>query len=291
MRPLALRADYTFPMPYWAAEKALEPTTAGHAARFEYWTERGRLWCSLISESLGPSYALMESEHFWVISSQERSTSTRICAWSEQVHSGLIKVLGDVIGPLYGKIPVIMVNELNTYYEYLAQYLPEGDHAFSSGVYLNQGYGHFLFCYHDMSQAEAVVAHELTHALLRNRPLPLWVNEGVAQLAEISITGKYQGDSDHIRDTIEQFWNPDTIQEFWSGESFNRQDEGQLQSYHLALVLTRKLTTDMDRFRSFLKEVSHVDGGEAAVQKHFGIGLHDLVEDYLGDGAWGIRSV
>jgi hypothetical protein len=95
------------------------------------------------------------------------------------------------------------------------------------------------------------------------------VNEGVAQLCEMWSTRHDPTRYDEIKETLGTYWTAETIQEFWTGKGFFRPDEGQMHSYRLALVLTRKLTPDLTRFRAFLREVDATDAGTAALQQHY----------------------
>ncbi|MBN9689489.1 MAG: hypothetical protein J0M24_04550 [Verrucomicrobia bacterium] len=283
---LTLLPGFKFPMPDWEDEFSRAPQQTDVAVIDAYCTGLAKDWCALLAPALGPDYVVTESNHFLLVDSQTPQTRQRILNWAEQAHSRLSEVLCNTVGRLVGKIPVLMTADLDTYYEYLAQYYPEGDHALSGGVYLNHGYGHLLFCHLDFAHSHGAIAHELAHSFLAGLPIPVWLNEGVAQLAEIALAGQISRDLELVRETIDSFWTPDTIQEFWRGESFQRPDEGQLQSYHLALVLTRRLATDAARFRAFLAEASFEDAGESALQNHWGISLQSMVAEYLGPGDW-----
>ncbi len=284
---LTLKQGPKYPQPDWARECSEAKRLDLKGAELEeFWNERGKEWMRLLAPSLGPAYLWMESAHFWLLSSQDQKTSNRIISWAEHAYARLTRALGDLGDGICGHIPILVVPDLDKYYEYISDYVSDGEHAFSGGVYLYRGYGHFVFCYHDLASAESVIAHELAHALLLALPIPLWLNEGIAQLAEIDATGRHPSNQEKVRETIGTFWTPQTIQEFWRGESFDRQDEGQIQSYHLALVLTRKLTRDMVKFRVFAREASRLDSGQAAMRTVYGVGLEDLVSDYLGDGHW-----
>jgi hypothetical protein len=284
---LSLKPSFKYPVPDWDVEYNNSPV--GEVARDEsntYWCNRGRVWSNLLCSAFGTGYVTLESDNFFLICGKDRSTASRLARFAEGVNARLNIILGDLVQNGFGKIPILITNDLETYYDYVAQYLPDGDHAFSGGMYINQGYGHFVFCYHDLTSAEAVIAHEMTHALLLGLQMPLWLNEGIAQLAEVTITGRSVTDLEAIKETIGSFWTATTIHEFWSGTSFNRQDEGQMQSYHLAMVLTRKLIGDMTLFRKFVHESIADDAGESSMRKYYGSGLGDLVEDYLGEGDW-----
>lgn len=288
MLPL-LPSPNRFPQPDWTAiENSLELRDRTFAELDAFWTERAREWVHLLRDALGAGYRGYESQNFWLISSQPESTCRRLIAWAEATRAKVNRVLGEAAatGELYGKVPILVVHDADTYYEYYAGYVADGEHALSSGVYLNRDYGHFLFSYTNLTEAEAVLAPELTHALVSHLPLPRWLDEGVAQLCEEWATGRDVTRYEEVKATIDTFWTPETIQEFWTGRSFNRTDEGQLHSYHLAKVLTRKLTTDLSRFRTFLRSADFADAGAAALSSHFNTTPGELVADYLGEDAW-----
>lgn len=276
-----------YPLPDWEAIDATFDAAAAPDVANAFWDDRGREWVHLLRAAFGTDYRGYESANFWLISSQSEATCRRLLQWAETVRTKVLQALTiDPTGVLFGRCPILMLHDLETYYDYISIYYTDGVHALSGGVYLNRGYGHFVFTFLDLGQSEAVLAHELAHSLVSHLPLPLWLNEGVAQLSEIAVTGRDSANYDEIRATLDSFWTAETIQEFWTGMSFNRQDEGQMQSYHLAKVLTRRLTTDMARFRAFLQEADLLDAGTAALRKHFGVGLETLVSDYLGEGNW-----
>lgn len=278
-----------FPRPDWqAVESQLEPRDYDVAELNEFWTQRARTWVMQLRDAFGAGYRGYESAHFWLISNQPEATCRRLVTWAEETRTKVNRLLGEAAahGQLYGKCPILVVPDLDVYYEYFAGYLPDGEHGASSGVYLNDGYGHFLFSYLNLGEAEAVLAHELAHSLVSHLSLPAWVNEGVAQLCEHFATGRDSTRYDEIKETLDTYWSPETIQDFWTGRGFHRPDEGQMHSYHLALVLTRKLTGDLPRFRGFLREVDAHDHGAAALAKFYHTTPAAMVSDYLGDGHW-----
>lgn len=287
-----LSSSNRFPQPDWPAiEARLEARDYSFAELDAFWTDRAREWVHLLRDALGTGYRGYESKNFWLISNQPETTSRRLIAWAEDTRTKVNKLLGNAAAAdqVYGKIPMLVVGDADTYYEYYAGYVAEGEYALTSGVYINRGYGHFLFTYLDLSEAEIVLAHELTHSLVSHLPLPLWLNEGLAQLCEIWVTGRDVTRYDEIKESIDTFWTEDSIQGFWSGHSFSRPDEGQMHSYHLAKVLTRKLTGDLERFRAFLREADAADAGTAALQTHFNTTPEALVADYLGADNWALR--
>jgi len=287
-----LPTDSRFPQPDWdTIGTELPDGDLSFEELNAFWTDRGREWVHLLRDACGAGYRGYESAHFWLVSSQPEPTCRQLLAWTEKTRGKIVSLLGEAAGTgeTYGKVPILVLHDLETYYEYFARYVSDGEHALTGGVYLNRGYGHFLFTFLDFNQAEAVLAHELTHSLLSPLGLPLWLDEGVAQLCEISVTGRDTAQHDEIRESLGDFWTEDTIQDFWTGRGFSRPDQGQMHSYHLAKVLTRRLTGDQTRFRSFLRDAHAADAGETALQRHFNSSLPRLVAEYLGEGDWAPR--
>jgi hypothetical protein len=133
---------------------------------------------------------------------------------------------------------------------------------------------------------EAVVVHELTHALVRHLPIPAWLNEGLAVNTEqrfVPARPKYQ--AEQLRWMLGNFWNEATIQEFWSGKSFLRPDDGQPLSYELAKLLVQLLDKEHLLAR-FCALASQQDGGETAAREVLGAGLDQLAAVVLGPGPW-----
>ena len=87
-----------------------------------------------------------------------------------------------------------------------------------------------------------------------------------------------------------QHWNAETIQEFWAGISWNIAGDSNELSYHLAQILWRKIEKDMEApqfaMLGFAADAVFEDAGQASCQKHLGVDLQDIVEDFLGEGNW-----
>lgn len=288
MSPLPLIPGCSrFPLPDWEAVHSTVLPDQSTESLNAFWTGQGSEWVHLIKRSLGSDYRGYESANFWLVSREPEDTCQRLIIWAEKTAQRVKNILNlDHSGLLFGKCPIVVVHDIETYYEYFAAYVPDGAYAGSGGVYLNRGYGHFVFCYLDMSQAELIMAHELTHVYVAHLPIPLWLNEGIAQLCEMNITRRDTTRYEEIRETIDDQWNQETMQEFWSGTSFLKNDATQMHSYHLAKVLTSRLARQSPRFHDFLHAAHRDDAGEAALRKYCGVTLSDLVTDYLGDGIW-----
>jgi len=83
-----------------------------------------------------------------------------------------------------------------------------------------------------------------------------------------------------------EFWNAATIQEFWSGKSYLRPDKGSGLSYDLGAELTRLISRDYGRYRTFMNTAHRSDAGSAAAAAALGYTLGDLAGAVLGEGDW-----
>lgn len=275
--------ESNWPIPIWEEIAKQEP----EKNKNEFWTGMGGAWVDFVAQYLGPDYRAYESDRFLLISSQAESRSASILQWLEKTHSRISQFLGPLREKeLIGKCIVIAFADEPSYYEYISHYYEDGEHGGSGGIFINEGYGHFAFPFLYYQGAESVMAHELSHSLVSSHGMPIWLNEGIAQLCEEAITGYLNLDYDEIKKRIDRYWNSETIQEFWTGKSFSSPDEGQVLSYHLAQGLTYRIMGDRDQFNDFALEASADDAGESALQARYSMSLNDLVSSFLGEGNW-----
>ena len=275
----------------WAALwAALEPLPSDEE-RDRVWQQHGRNWLDEVVAALGGEFALHEVGGFWIVSNRPAKQVERI---GKLLQSARRRILADLDGiasdPLHSRLAVLWLEDEDTYYSYISHSYPEsGEFAFSGGSFLSGGYPHFVFPRYDEFPAlERVMCHELTHALVSNLPLPLWLNEGIAVTMEEAIAGggMRTRETMDLLDQYAGFWTAETIQEFWNGHSFSRADEGNALSYGLAHLLTTNLAHEFDRFRQFVLSADAADGGEAAARECLGISLGDLVGAMFGAGEW-----
>lgn len=281
-----------YPRPDWQALGELVERLP-QAGAHEHWCRVARTWLEITAEHLGSPYRVAETANFLVLTPLDTRASALLerfveRAW-KQIRAGLD---GAVEDSGYGKGVVMLFESQEAYYEYSAHFYPDGEHPLSSGVFLNAEYGHVAIPFFDLAETEAVIAHELTHCHLRNLPLPLWLNEGLAVTFENEICGNrpLRMDPDRMAEHRD-FWNEETIQEFWSGRSFARTDEGNGLSYDLARYCVRALGHDLTGLIELTRRASFQDGGESAAQEVFGGSLGGLIEQFFGAGAWSPRLV
>ena len=213
--------------------------------------------------------------------------------YAERTRKRVLKVLADIARDEgYGRTVILVFDSADRYYEYVANYHPDtagGEElAFSSGMFIDSGYGHFVFVADDLTRIEPVIAHELTHALVRHLPLPLWINEGIAVNTERRLCPR---EGSHftiaeLKSKYSTFWNEDTIQEFWSGKSWLRPDEGNSLSYELATTFIGLAAKDWPAFASFVCAADASDAGDTAAQQYLGYPVASFAKAVLGSGQW-----
>lgn len=279
-----------FPRPNWnAIWSRIEPIT-DEAEQAALWARAGREWLEQVAGALGQDYSVQDVQGFLVVSNRSLADLKGIGSVLKNARARILAELDGVAAndPRF-PLAVLWLEDEARYYEYVSHFYPEsGEFAFSGGMFLRVGYPHFVFPHYDEDwQLERVVAHELTHALVRHLPLPLWLNEGMAVTLEEMIAGvRHAAITEEKLAEHREYWTPELMQAFWSGESFSFSDEGNGLSYALGQLLVLNLGHDFPRFREFAIASDHADSGEAAAQRVFGVSLGDLIAGFLGDGDW-----
>lgn len=242
--------------------------------------------CRQLGKSSGKSYTIYQSSHFELVTCENEKYVDSFIKSMENIHQRISKALGSIYVNDETRLPIFIIDNNESYYEYISNYYPEeGTFAQSSGVFLRDIVPHFVFPKNDY--AISVASHELTHALVSHLEIPLWLNEGLAVNMESVITGSnpfklnQQKHQQHIA-----FWGETEIQEFWSGKSFSRPDEANELSYQLAQLITRTLAENHAAFYAFVNDAHYTDSGEKALSTHYGISLADIITNVFGDGNW-----
>ena len=278
-----------FPRPNWESIYSHVENHLKDADQHELWCEIARTWMIRLKSALPTEYAIHESENFILVASVSDKYVSVFQNYLERILKKILKTLQGVASDNgFGKYVVLIFNDIDTYYSYLSYYYSDdGVYGLSTGVYLNKGYGHFALPHQDASYAESIAAHEMTHALVAHLPIPAWLNEGMAVNIENMFTGSAPLKmDDELYARHKAFWGESEIQEFWSGDSFNRPDEGQELSYHLAQFAVTSLSKDYEAFIEFTNKAHFSDGGEAAASEVYGGSLGNLIAQFFGEGVW-----
>ena len=290
--PLPWRSEATLPIPEWG--RIEEPADAAAEQLHAFWDTAAFTWLSDLGARLGDAYSIAESGSFMLLGALSERHQQLALEYAEKSRNRVLNVLsGIAVDEGYGKDVIIVFKDQETYYEYTSNYdndVPaEEELSFSGGMYINRGYGHFVFVADDLTLIEPVIAHELTHSLLSHLPLPLWINEGIAVNTERRLCPRERSryTVQEVREKFAHFWNADTIQEFWSGKSWRRPDEGNSLSYELATTFIGLASRDnWEQFVAFVNASDWVDAGDAAARGHLGYPVANFAEAVLGSGNW-----
>lgn len=240
-------------------------------------------WLAELDQALGPTYSTLESSRVTLLSGQGPREAELLLASSSASVARLGRVLGD---DETERVLLIAFDKQTTYYDYIAYHYPdEGQFPRTGGVCLSgECVVHVALApCHDLTNLEGTAAHELAHALLAWTSAPTWVHEGVAQLAEEHFYGPLdQLDSEEWA-KLRACWDEHGLGSFRAGESFHEIDDRGRLSYELALLCVKALLLrNREAFVDLVRNSNGQDGGEAALQAHYGLGLEELVATLLG---------
>jgi hypothetical protein len=190
----------------------------------------------------------------------------------------------------FGKHAVIIFDGNDAYYDYISYFHPQREQPFgrTAGMHIGAGYSHTVLLAKTHS-VDRTLVHELSHNMVMRRPMPLWLNEGLAQYMEDMVPGDRAPLIDHRQVRLHRrYWSWFGINHFWDGSSF-RSVSSQRLSYQLSEILFRNLVSDRTRgkrLHDFMETAHRDDAGAAACLRCFGRPLSALVEEFLGPGDW-----
>ncbi len=210
-----------------------------------------------------------------------------------------LRVIGEALREIRGDpggnpIPPIGIVALTTheeYYSFIARfYDDEGEYATSGGMYIRSTAEEFpvlaIAAQADFA-LEQTVAHELTHhTLTPDGPgqgyLPMWAEEGLAQMMEEHVTriSHFHFDQE-ILERHRDLWPEIGLDRFATGESFHSPEgEAQELSYNLAEALTRSLaSTRRKDFFAFLRACRNEgQDHDLAAREHLGGTVQQVAE-------------
>ena len=156
--------------------------TVPEPIRQRAWEACERAWLLHFRDALGPVFHYDESATAALLSSLESHVARATLEYMERTLKRIVAVLEELGNvPEWGKDLLIVFDDQQQYYDYVSFYYPDsGEFAFSGGMYISRGAGHFVTVKEDLRGIEPTIAHEMTHACLSHLPLPLWLNEGIA---------------------------------------------------------------------------------------------------------------
>ena len=188
-------------------------------------------------------------------------------------------------GPVVALAAIIVFAEEDDSYHYASWFDSEGEHAKSVGVQIQRGYPHVALLYEGELHSTETIVHELTHQCLSHLPIPLWLDEGVAQHLQKTIVGA-RVVLDDLTERHFGYWNQERIQRFWAGASFHETRDSVELSYNLAVILVHFLIQKDGDFLTFLRSARADDAGQTAAWDCYECCLGEAVGTFLGPGDW-----
>ncbi len=254
------------------------------------WNDAVLAWLRLLAEALGHPYDVRERDGIAFLSGLPPDDASDLLVFVRRAMGSIRAALGGLCDASDEWVRVVMLfNDLDRYHDYVCHYdAEEGHWATSGGSLIRTGYLHVVGLAEPRWALRSSLTHELTHLLLVDRGLPLWLEEAFTQLMEERVTGTSDFKVDReVMARHRGYWARHGLTGFWSGESFSNPDDGQELSYHLSQTLVRPLLADSPRqFLAFASAARWEDCGAAAAKEHLGMALGELAARCLGPGDW-----
>lgn len=252
-----------------------------------------RAWLLHLRDALGQHMHLHEGADCFILSPLDRSVARATARYVTTTRQRIERLLAGMAHfPVAEKCILLVLDDEDTYYHYVAQFYGEdGEFARSGGMFIHFGCPHFVVVAADLAAIEPVIAHEMTHNALAHLQLPTWLDEGLAVNTERRLKGAppAQYTAAQLHHMHQRFWTPERMQEFWAGTSFQRTDDGNLLSYELARILVDHMARDWAAFTAFVNAAQRADAGAQAASDALAVDLGRSVGALLDIGdayAW-----
>lgn len=283
-----------FPRVEWQKVREAATQYLEHPGIDQIWTELAAQWLGILRTHLGGNYEIYEGKRILLLSARSMRESKALLEIADGAFERLEKMLYQKPRTHQcGKSVVLLPEKTSVYYDYISYFYSESDRTYgaSSGMHTSQGYGHIVINGNSKSVLQTLV-HELAHAMVAERPLPRWLNEGLAQFVEDMVPG-YRAPLIDARQARlhRRYWSWFKMDHFWNGQGF-KGASSQRVSYQLAEILFRNLVTDRSRrgqLAQFLATAHRDDAGASACRQSFGCPLSKLIEEFLGPGSWEMK--
>jgi hypothetical protein len=278
-----------FPRVNWEAVRAAAGLLPEPVNTYELWTELAAQWLELVGAHLNDGYHVYEGRRLLLLTALDVDAVQRVLRFVDDAFDRLRQLLPvEEKNRRSGKRAILILRNARVYYDYIAYFYPEREHAYatSGGVHLHSGYGH-VATYGIPSLS--ILAHELAHEAVSHLQLPRWLDEGWAQRAEDAVADvKRQPILLRDHRLHQRYWSRFGLHGFWDGSAFGKIPSQRL-SYQLSRVLFHNLVNHRSRRRQLARFISCADkkdSGVAACQDCFQCAPWQLVEEFLGPGPW-----
>lgn len=278
---------FHLPRPNWDVIRGWLEEQIPEVEREQAWEDAISQWLDTLNQALGDAYRTLSSGRLVVFAPTCYAHADALLQSADYSLATIMELLGDLASENWrGPLVLLLFEDPEAYYTYLALFYPEGEWGGSSGVCIKrEGQVHIALL--PGHAVQLVANHEITHACLCHLPLPEWLEEGITQHAEV-VQGEHARDiRPEDAEEAPEHWKKHGLQAFWWGNGFHQADKGQTHSYLLARVLFHLLSVDhRHQFADFLRAAHSHDAGESAARAHLGKGLAALAAQFLGPGNW-----
>lgn len=299
----AFTIEEGLPRPQWDVLATWVESRVSPDAHADTWTDISRQWMEKLASALGRDYQVEESDICLMLMPVRKQPLAPLLGFVELCREGLLATLPGIVEfQTPGKQVILILRDENHYYQYLSAYYPEGRHGGSGGMQIRQGFPHVVVRGTNIDFLKPILAHELTHAALQHRNMPLWLEESLTQRAEKEIAGRnLSGINEKGARLQRRYWRRFGLRPFWTGAGFHAPGKVAGLNYQLAIILfelmaeaCRPRWLGLSRHRqqgmfAFLRDATAADAGEAAALQHLGHSLGDLAGQFLGPGDWSPR--
>ncbi len=277
------------PRPDWPAlDRVIGPDAPDDQLHAAY-TGLARDWIEGLRAALGGRYRVHAAPGWLLLSRHPRRHARRLLDLLERLRRQILRGLDGLADDMgFGPHVVLLLDDPRDRADYLqpllgAAHLPDAH----GGLFIDDGYGHLLLPSAGLRRCTAVAAHELTHQLLRDRRLPVWLDEGVAVAMEQALTGtRLYASTPAARAQLQAHWRAAGLHGFWSGAAFAQAPAAARDAYALACHAVSALATDWPRFVAFARGAHPADAGDEAARQVYGHGVGDCLRPWLGEGDW-----
>ncbi len=261
-----------YAQPDWAKISAYQQQTDEDPVQF--WNAVAHAWTQRVASD---THKTLQSENFLLVYPKTVSKPGMLLDYSEATRQRILRRLpGIALDEGHGIWVIFVFDNADLYDQYQEAAYGRASAIPSSGLFVNDGYGHFLFPYLDQGFSEGVVAHELTHALMSHLPqAPLWVHEGVAVNMEHDLAGSAPLEYDKFRQSQ---WTKATIKKLFNGKAFQDVKLSEHAYLTARLLVMSLVKLDYNRFTGFVQEARQEDGGFAAARKWFDVDLSEMAD-------------
>ena len=285
-----IRGAFHLPRVNWRTVRHFVETTVPAAKHAETWSTLAMQWLETLDQALGERYRCITSKDLILFAPIDFDDAVSIFDLAESGLREMRELFGDLAAEQRtGPLVILLFEDDEVYSNYVSPFDPEVAFVQTAGVCFKHDYVHIAIRPARIEAMRRTVLHEVAHACLAELSLPLWLEEGITQLAEEAAAAAWERFTlDSKRATeIATYWRNHGLHEFWWGPGFTAPDGGQDNSYALAQILFRQLMSDHRRTVSeFVRRANALDAGESAARQVLGVGLADLASEFLGQGDW-----